>query len=129
MNAVHQWVSRWPLPILRTALAVVTLQCLTSCKPRSENIPGGTSRVQAGAPRLDAATRRQGLTDVAPTIRDHSLGGHAPGQPGAGPVRLRHGCATLVGERTAGMTSPWRTSSIGKDFELTVPFLLFRYGR
>ena len=59
------------MPILPAALTVVTLQGLTACKPRSQNIPGVTSRVQPGAPRLDAATRRQVLTDVAATIRDH----------------------------------------------------------
>jgi len=52
------------VPILPAALTVVTLQGLTACKPRSQNIPGVTSRVQPGA-------RRQVLTDVAATIRDH----------------------------------------------------------
>jgi hypothetical protein len=40
-----------------------------------------------------------------------------------------YGRATLVGERTAGMANPSRTFSIGKGFELTVPFLLMRYGK
>jgi C-terminal processing protease CtpA/Prc len=38
------------------------------------------------------------------------------------------GRAVLVGERTAGMANPSRTFSIGDQFELTVPFLLMRYG-
>jgi C-terminal processing protease CtpA/Prc len=40
-----------------------------------------------------------------------------------------YGRATLVGEQTAGMANPSRTFSIGEEFELTVPFLLLRYGR
>jgi C-terminal processing protease CtpA/Prc len=39
------------------------------------------------------------------------------------------GRAVVVGERTAGMANPSRTFSIGEQFELTVPFLLMRYGR
>ncbi|MBN1269585.1 MAG: S41 family peptidase [Kiritimatiellae bacterium] len=40
-----------------------------------------------------------------------------------------HGRATVVGERTAGMANPSRTFPIGDAYELTVPFLLMRYGR
>ena len=39
------------------------------------------------------------------------------------------GRASTVGERTAGMANPSRTFSIGEGFELTVPFLLMRYGK
>jgi len=40
-----------------------------------------------------------------------------------------HGRATVVGERTAGMANPSRTFLIDDAYELTVPFLLMRYGR
>jgi len=38
------------------------------------------------------------------------------------------GRASVIGERTAGMANPSRTYSVGVAFELTVPFLLMRYG-
>jgi C-terminal processing protease CtpA/Prc len=37
--------------------------------------------------------------------------------------------ALIVGEQTPGMANPSRKFSIGEDFEITVPFLLLRYGR
>jgi C-terminal processing protease CtpA/Prc len=36
--------------------------------------------------------------------------------------------AVVVGERTAGMANPSRTFTIAGRFDLTVPFLLIRYG-
>jgi tetratricopeptide (TPR) repeat protein len=39
------------------------------------------------------------------------------------------GRASVVGGRTAGMANPSRTYSVGPVFELTVPFLLGRYGK
>ncbi|MGD9402387.1 MAG: alpha/beta hydrolase domain-containing protein [bacterium] len=38
------------------------------------------------------------------------------------------GRATVVGERTAGMANPSRTYSVEPVFEVTVPFLIARYG-
>jgi C-terminal processing protease CtpA/Prc len=40
-----------------------------------------------------------------------------------------YGRAVVVGKRTAGMANPSRTYPIGERFELTVPFLLTRYGK
>jgi C-terminal processing protease CtpA/Prc len=40
-----------------------------------------------------------------------------------------YGRAVVVGEQTAGMANPSRTYHIGERFELTVPFLLTRYGK
>jgi hypothetical protein len=37
--------------------------------------------------------------------------------------------AVIVGERTAGMANPSRTFTIAERFDLTVPFLLIRYGK
>jgi hypothetical protein len=37
--------------------------------------------------------------------------------------------AVVVGERTAGMANPSRTFTIAERFDLTVPFLLIRYGK
>ena len=37
--------------------------------------------------------------------------------------------AVVVGERTAGMANPSRTYTIAGRFDLTVPFLLIRYGK
>ncbi|UCH84666.1 MAG: S41 family peptidase [Candidatus Latescibacterota bacterium] len=37
--------------------------------------------------------------------------------------------ATVVGERTAGMANPSRTFTIAGRFDLTVPFLIMRYGK
>ena len=37
--------------------------------------------------------------------------------------------AVVVGERTPGMANPSRTFGIGEHVELTVPFLLMRYGK
>ena len=39
------------------------------------------------------------------------------------------GRATVIGERTPGMANPSRTYSVGSAFEVTVPFLLTRYGK
>jgi hypothetical protein len=39
------------------------------------------------------------------------------------------GRAVVVGERTAGMANPSRTFTIAGHFELTVPFLIMRYGK
>jgi len=36
--------------------------------------------------------------------------------------------ARIVGQRTPGMANPSRAFSIGDDFTITIPFLLFRYG-
>lgn len=37
--------------------------------------------------------------------------------------------ARIVGQQTPGMANPSRTFSIGDDFTITIPFLLFGYGR
>ncbi len=39
------------------------------------------------------------------------------------------GRAVVVGERTAGMANPSRTFTIAERFDLTVPFLIMRYGK
>ncbi|UCF04942.1 MAG: S41 family peptidase [bacterium] len=39
------------------------------------------------------------------------------------------GRAVVVGERTAGMANPSRTFTIAGRFDLTVPFLIMRYGK
>ncbi len=39
------------------------------------------------------------------------------------------GRAVVVGERTAGMANPSRTFTIAGRFDLTVPFLIIRYGK
>jgi hypothetical protein len=39
------------------------------------------------------------------------------------------GRAVVVGERTAGMANPSRTFTIADRFDLTVPFLIMRYGK
>ncbi|NIO27655.1 MAG: hypothetical protein GTO29_03770 [Candidatus Latescibacteria bacterium] len=39
------------------------------------------------------------------------------------------GRAVVVGERTAGMANPSRTFTISGRFDLTVPFLIIRYGK
>lgn len=39
------------------------------------------------------------------------------------------GRAVVVGERTAGMANPSRTFTIADRFDLTVPFLIIRYGK
>ena len=57
--------------LLALALAVATIQGLMSCGARSHDTGGGTSRSERGAISLDAATRKQVITDVATTIRDN----------------------------------------------------------
>lgn len=37
--------------------------------------------------------------------------------------------AKIVGQQTPGMANPSRTFSLGNDFEMTIPFLLLRYGK
>lgn len=37
--------------------------------------------------------------------------------------------AAIVGQQTPGMANPSRTFAIGDDFEITIPFLLMRYGK
>jgi C-terminal processing protease CtpA/Prc len=73
------------------------------------------------------ATRRH----FAPAIPEYVLtsGATVSAAEAFAYVLQDYGRATLVGERTAGMANPSRTFSIGERFDLTVPFLLFRYGR